>query len=511
MKRLYLSIAATALIISGCENKIWDSHYQEIPETVDQDIWEVIQADPDLSEFTGFIKEFGYDSLFAGNHTYTLFIPTNGAYASFLDTGTVTRVMLDYQISLHVIQSMNITGKQKIQTLGEKFALFEKAGNGTTFDGVDLTFESPLYRNGKYYLLEEVVVPKPNLYEFFAMNNPVLKDYIDQQDSIILDRELSRPIGFDEDGNTVYDTVSDVINLFEEEFFPVSEEYRYKTATIVFPLEEDYNAALTEMAVSIPAYQDHTDIPLKWQYEVLIPYLMEHGVFENMVEEYEFVPLPGLDTLKMKNILGDSVVIEYQLGEKSLCSNGYAYNYLDFQVPDTLFTGSYRFEGEWLLLRTGTNKYSWDVEEVEVISDVAYQPLKELVPSASNDSVLSVYFTKGYDGTFSVEFNVETIFPREYLMVINTKMYTGGVYDIYVNDELVKTMDYKLFELYRGIYWSDNGVDVYVGDTQGFNRFDCYIENKEAYGTTRIRFEYMGDGNVLNNGFVIDYIEFFPI
>ena len=245
MKRLYLSIVATALIISGCENKIWDSHYQEVPETVDQDIWEVIQADPDLSEFTGFIKEFGYDSLFSGNHTYTMFIPTDGAYASFLDTGTVTRVLLDYQISLHVIQSMNISGKQKIQTLGEKFALFEKAGNGTTFDGVDLTFESPLYRNGKYYLLEEVVLPKPNLYEFFAMNNPVLRDYIDTQDSIILDRELSRPIGFDEDGNTVYDTVSDVINLFEEEFFPVSEEFRYKTATIVFPLEEDYNEALT--------------------------------------------------------------------------------------------------------------------------------------------------------------------------------------------------------------------------------------------------------------------------
>jgi hypothetical protein len=122
---------------------------------------------------------------------------------------------------------------------------------------------------------------------------------------------VSRPIGFDEYGNTIYDTVSETFNLFEEEYFPVSEESRYKTATIVFPLEEDYNAALTEMALSLGSgYEDHTDIPLVWQNEILIPYLLEHGVFENMVEEDEFIMPVYEDTLKMKNILGDSVVID---------------------------------------------------------------------------------------------------------------------------------------------------------------------------------------------------------
>lgn len=499
------------LIFTGCDEKAWNDHYNDQPETVDQNMWEVIQADPDLSEFTGFIKEFKYDSLFQGNDPYTLFIPTNEAFSKFLDTGTVSRILLDYHISPHFIQSMNVSDKQKIQTLGEKFALFERTGNGGTLDGIGLTFESPLYRNGKYFILEEVAVPRLNLYEFFAVNNPVLKDYIDAQDSIVLDKELSRPIGFDEFGNTVYDTVSEIYNIFEEEFFPVSEEFRYKTATIVFPLEEDYNAALTDMAQFIDDYQDYTDIPLVWQNELLIPYLLEHGVFENMVEEHEFIMPAWRDTMKMKNILGDSVNIEYEPADKVLCSNGYAYNYSSFTVPDTLLTGSYRYEGEWLLLQTGINKYAWDEEKATVISDVSWPPIKALVPSASNDSTLTVNFDEGYTGQFSLEFNVETLFPRKYLMVVMTKMFTGGVYDIFVNDELVMTMNWKDYEAFKGVRWSVNGEDVYIPDTQGFNRFDCFIENKLEYGNTRIRFEYKDPGEVLSNGFVMDYIEFFPI
>ncbi|MGW8315322.1 MAG: fasciclin domain-containing protein, partial [Bacteroidales bacterium] len=308
MIRKYLLLLASSalLFVMGCENKVWDDHYYDQPETVDQDIWEVIQADENLSLFANFIKEFKYDSLFEGTHAYTLFIPDNDAMQQMLDTGTMTRSILDYHISLHVIQSRNIKGRTKIQTLGEKFAWFTRSGDDLTLDDVPVEFESPLYRNGKYFVLQSVTLPAPNLYEFFALNNPILSDYIDSQDSIILDKELSRPIGFDSLGNTIYDTVSIIYNKFEEEFFPVSKEFRFKTATIVFPLEDDYNNALTEMAQSMGSvYVDYKDIPLDWQNDILIPHLLEHGVFENLVEESEFILPPYRDTLKMKNILGD--------------------------------------------------------------------------------------------------------------------------------------------------------------------------------------------------------------
>jgi len=512
MHRKIIAIAVVALLLlPGCERKEWDAHYNDIPETVDQNIWDVIQNDDELSMFAGYIKEFDYDTLFLGNDPYTLFIPTNEAFNNLLDTGTVTKSVINYLISLHFIQSMDVQGKRKIQTFSEKFALFERVGTKTYMDGIELLFESALYRNGKYFIIDRVPVPRPNLYEYYALYNPVLKDYIDSQDSIILDKTKSRPLGFDENGNTIYDTVAIRFNLFEEEFFPVSEEFRYKTATIVFPLADDYNAALDEMAQSLGViYQDHNDIPLTWQYEYLIPYLLEHGVFENMVEEIEFTPPadPEKDTLKLKNILGDSVIIDYQVADKAICSNGYAYNYADFHVPDTLYKSTYRFEGEWLLLRTGSNRYAWDPEATTVISDESFLPVRDYIPTASNDSTMRVLFPSGYSGAFSLEFSVENLFPRKYLMVVRTHMEVGGIFDIYVNDELVMTMDYYTYVRNRQVWWS-----VYEGVYRpegAYNRFDCWIQNEAPYGQAKIRFDYVGPGQLSNNGLVIDYIDFIP-
>ena len=505
------SIIGFILVISifSCKED-WNEHYGTVVETVDMNVWDAIQKEGNLSSFVQYVKDFKFDTLFITDQTYTIFVPDNQAFAEFLDTGNVTIPLLNYHISQFFMQSGHISGKRRIQTLGEKLALFEKSGNEEFFDGIPVTFESPLYLNGKYFVLSKVAIPKPNLYEYFEANNTLLKKYIDSQDSIVLDKELSRPLGFDENGNTIYDTVSIIFNLFEEEFFPVKEELRYKTATIVFPKEEDYNNALTNMAQSIGAgYQDYHDIPLDWQNEILIPYLLEQGVFENMLEENEFMLPPGRDTLKLKNILGDSIVIEYHPVEKTICSNGYAYNYADFNVPDTLYASPWRYEGEWLLKDIGINKYAWN-EDVTVLSDIAFQPIQELVSTASNDSILKVNFTPKYAGNFSVEFNVENLFPRKYLMVVRTYMNVGGIYDIYMNDELVKTIDYYDFILNRGLSYSVIPGKRYLPSAAGYNNFDCWIENLTVYGHASIRFEYKEPGSVPYNGLVIDYIEFIP-
>ena len=503
----YLAEGLLLLSLFSCEPR-WEEHYQTRPETVDMNVWDAIQQDPDLSLFVQYIKEFRYDTLFLTDNPYTLFVPDNQAFTALTDTGTMTRSMLDYHISLHFIQSRNVKGKKKIQTLAEKFALFENRGSEAYFDNIALQFESPLYLNGKYFIMDEVAIPLPNLYEFFSVENPVLMDYIDSHDSIILDKELSRPIGFDEFGNTVYDTVSEIFNLFEEEFFPVSKEFRGKTATFVFPREDDYNIALTDMAQSLgEEYQDHSDIPLEWQNDVLIPYLLEHGVFENMLEPEEFIPPPEPDTLKMRNILGDSVYVYYEPVDQALCSNGYAYDYAEFAVPDTLFTGATRIEGEWLVEEIGINKYAW-LEEVNVTSDIAFAPLQELATGASNDSIIRVAFTKGYDQGYSIEFKIKTLFPRKYLMVVRTHMYIGGIYDIYVNDELVLTMDYYDYVLNRKLWYSVTGKRY--KPEGAFNLFDCWVDYTGEYGKTTLKFVYREPGRVLSNGLVIDYIDFIP-
>jgi hypothetical protein len=493
--------------LAGCVEK-WDDHYGMLPETVNRNVWEVIQSDPDLSIFAGYVREMKYDTLFTSNNTFTLFVPKNQAFEKMAENSSFTASILDYHISKHFVQAGNVTGTRKLQTLAEKFALFNNTGESLFFDDIPIVFESPLYLNGKYFTLEEIGYPRPNLYEYFAINNPVLKLYIDSRDSIILDLERSIPVGFDEEGNTIYDTVAILYNEFEESFFPVRRELRNRTATLVFPRTEEYNAALTQMAQFIDAYDDYSDIPLAWQHDILVPHLLKKGVFEGMKEEIIFLTPTKLDTVKMKNILGDSVVIDYKVGEKTFCSNGYAYSYSNFQIPEKLYKDPVNFEGEHLLRETGINRFAF-IESVKVFSDVPISPGRSFHGQASNDSLLSILFPPAYTGKYSLEFVIDNLLPRKYLMVVGTNMYIGGIYDIYVNDELVRTMNWGEYLVQQGLIWSVTRTRRYV-PRGTLNDFDALVDNRAEYGKTRIRFEYREPGNVSNRGLVIDNIVFIP-
>ncbi len=508
--KLSLLIIFPLFIITSC-TKDWEDHYNNNPVTLKQNVWDGMQNDSEISEFVKILKDMQYDTLFLTDISYTLFVPTNAALDIYKSENSLEKSLVNYLLTPHFIQSGDVIGTRYIQTLSEKFALFEKNGSELKMDGILLTNESPLFKNGKYFKMEKVAEPLPNFYEYFTVNAPLLKDYIDSQDSIILDKENSRPIGFDENGKTVFDSVIINYNKFEELYFPVSKEFRNQRATIIYPRKEEYENALTLMAqkMNIPGFVDYRDIPEDWQNNVLIPHLLAQGIFDNLREPNEFVRESEEEALVLKNILGDSIEIFYTPVEKELCSNGYAYTYENFQIPDSLYSGANIFEMEWLLNNTGINRYAWN-KSVKVKSDQFFPPLKEFNGKASNDTVLNVLFNKGYNGNFSLEFNTDNVFPRKYLMVVKTIMNVGGIYDIYVNDELVRTFDYYDFIKYKQVIPSVVPGQRYFPEGI-FNKFDMWVENLEVYGKAKIRFEYKGPGFVFNNGLVIDKIELIPV
>lgn len=518
-------IAILLLIVGAFAcTKEWENHYDTYPDTVNKNVWEVMQNDPNISDFVALLKEKQADTLFTKDRTYTILAPTNEALSEYLDTATITdtTTLLNYHFLMHFVQSGNVQGKRKIQTLTEKFALFERYGSDTRIDGIQVQEESPLYLDGKYFVIDEVAKPLPNFYQYYILNNPVLHSFIDSQDSIVLDRERSKPIGFDSLGRTVYDSVITIFNKFEAEYFEVSEEFRNKSATIVFPVKADYESALTVMAQNLGSgFTSYEDIPVKWQHDILMPHLLEQGVFANMLEPEEFMWSSPTDTARLLNILGDSIDIFYTPVEKTLLSNGYAYNYQSFSIPDSLYLGPSVYEAENLVEAAGVGKWAWK-ERVDVSSgDNSIRPNQILIPSASNDSILQVIYPGGYSKEFTIEFNSQDLFPREYLMAFYVHMDFGGVYDIYVNDELMKsyytgggaqehTFDYQEFAKRNGIISSVTG-ERYVPDGR-YNKFDMYVDNVTEFGPARIRIEYKGPSpRIRSQGLVVDYIEFLPI
>ena len=496
------------LLVTACDPG-WEEYYDDYPETVNKKVWDVLKEDPDVSSFVELIEAYEYDTLFNSDISYTLFIPGNEALESYLAREELTDYFLGYHFSPLIVQSGNLTDKERlVQTISEKYIRLQRSGASVSADGVSAEYESPLFLDGKYYILKDAIEPRPNLYEYFKSTNSVLSDYIDTQDSIILDKALSIPIGFDEYGRTVYDTVSEVLNLFEEEYFTVKQEDRAVFGTIVFPKSEDYNEALNVVAESLGAsIVNYEDIPLEWQHEVLLPYLFRKGIFLNEIEQVEFPTNIESPKNKMLNILGDSIVIDYIPAEKAECSNGYAYNYLDFTIPEKLYQGSVHFELESLLDQIGINRFAWK-ETVEVETELLVVPERVYINTASNDSIIRVQFPSGYEGTYSLHFKGPRLFPRNYLMVVSTNMDNGGIYDIYVNGELATTFDYTEYLYSRGVIYGATG-ERYLPDGR-FNKFDMLVENVTSYTEVDIKFEYRGPGSVANNGLVLDKLEFIP-
>ncbi len=260
------------------------------------------------------------------------------------------------------------------------------------------------------------------------------------------------------------------------------------------------------------SFHSYSDIPVKWQHDILIPFLVNHGTFLNMLEPSEFPPVRiknNRQVNNMVNIRGDSIVADYVPTDKFLCSNGVTYDYANFSIPDSLFNGAEKFEGEWLARPAGANKYVWR-SSVNLTSSSSFAVANNYIKEMSNDSILIVNFNKGYTGTFNLQFTARNLFPRRYRMVVTTHMDIGGLYNIYVNDQLVKTFDYYEFVKSRGLIKSVTGATfVPVGR---YNKFDFYLDNITEYGRPSIRFEYKGPGTMVpGNGLAIDVIEFVPV
>jgi hypothetical protein len=84
----------------------------------------------------------------------------------------------------------------------------------------------------------------------------------------------------------------------------------------------------------------------------------------------------------------------------------------------------------------------------------------------------------------------------------------GGIYDIYVNDKLIRTFDYYDYVRFRGVIKSVTGINLVP--TGRFNSFDMYVDNITNYGKAKIRIEYKAPGSAPGNGLVLDYIRFTP-
>ena len=242
------------------------------------------------------------------------------------------------------------------------------------------------------------------------------------------------------------------MNLFEENYFPVSEEFRDYTATMLLLSQEQYDNALGIISdqLSIPL----ENIPLVWQNEILLPYLLERSVFRNSL------PYAAFSIGRAKNILGDSVDVNPDNITPDFyeCSNGRAYNFIDFAVPEILYKVKDTIAMASLLFYKGSGLWGWKDEVT--LTGQAFNPLHGTNSFSTFGNTLIIDMGKNFTGDFSFAYNHEYIFPGTYKLTVRANVSKTGVINIYVNDKQYPVyindgkgpqFDFDLFTLRNGV------------------------------------------------------------
>ncbi len=511
MKRIYGFSILLLFVMSftHCKDK-WEDHYGNNEKIGEFMIWDILKTNEKYSEFLKYLELSNLDSLIKSSDAKTLFIPTNEAFTEYLE-GREDTIGISELLKYHIIPTLfmirNVQDKRKISTLSKKYSLIENFNNAFKIDGIDIDYSSPLFLNGKYYEVAAVIEPKPNLYQYMMAKYPAIKEYIDTQDTIILNKEESTPIGYNESGQTLYDSVTTVRNIFEMEYFGVSEESRNFSATLVIPSQSIYEKALDEMARNLGAsYNSHEDIPTEWLNKILIPILLNKGTYGGLLDPEDFE-----QETKKANIKGDSILVDFIIDPDSrfICSNGLVYDYASFSIGDSLYRDNI-IEAESLVNSIGLGRFAWKDKNVIIEGGLSFQPVKQEVRgNASNDTTVNVPFDNNYGNNYSATFTMKNVFPNNYRLVWRTNYRTTGIYAVYVNGERIKLgldeyEEYDTRNLTNG-FFSVLGYKLYP-DSKGFCSVDGWVNNINEFGDVTIKFEYLGHGSSSDNGFHIDYV-----
>lgn len=168
MKKFFASVAATALFVGGAGVAFAD-HHSEMSDK--KDIVETASSKEDFSTLVTAVSEAGLVEALQGDGPFTVFAPTNDAFAA-LPEGTVETLLMDENIDqlqailkLHVvagkIKSKDIAeGTTEVETLGGETIEVVNDGHSITVGGAEVIMADVYTSNGVIHAIDGVILPE---------------------------------------------------------------------------------------------------------------------------------------------------------------------------------------------------------------------------------------------------------------------------------------------------------------------------------------------------------------
>ena len=195
MKRIYintiLACSFVACALTACTD-VWDEHYQtDSTLSGDDNLWELISSNPELTEFAALLEATGYDTLLSMNRSYTVWAPTQmpddvnlASLESASDSllGVYRKEIVENHIANYSHVAGGIRDKEdmknykKVEMLIKKSYDFVGSTNGSyKFAGNGLRSTNVVAKNGVLHVLDGYTTFASNIWEQLAKEKRVNK------------------------------------------------------------------------------------------------------------------------------------------------------------------------------------------------------------------------------------------------------------------------------------------------------------------------------------------------
>lgn len=219
MKKIISRFFVLLLLLTGCQND-WSDYYTkgEGGETDDAssataNLLDELKSIPEYSEFVKLLEETKVAEELTRNQVLTVWAPTNAAMPAEIaamsakDKITLCKNHLNY-VALY---NTKLTDGKVIKTLaGKNLTVKENGTNKFSFDGREVVKLNQKCTNGVIHEISGWLTPRKNIFEYILEAGPeysIIRDSLLARSDTVFKPGLSFPLGVDELGNTIYDSV----------------------------------------------------------------------------------------------------------------------------------------------------------------------------------------------------------------------------------------------------------------------------------------------------------------
>ena len=291
-----LTCGLASLAFTACTDT-WESHYQPKPElNASETLWELIEADPELTKFAEFAKATGYDEVLSQNRFYTVWAPVNDAEffvgKENLDWAEVSDSMLEvfkYEFIENHIADYNHTAtgtmsKNLVKMLNGKYNGF----NGTTgdyiFKNAAVTQANIAAKNGLLHKTADNAIFTANIWEQLDKESSIslLNGFLKSYNEIRFD-EFNSVQGPTVNGQVTY--LDSVINEYNEWFGRIGQLNREDSSYTMFAPTDKAWAEAYEQAKTYFVYDEATADRDSLQDVITKDFMVRHLVFSNTLQK----------------------------------------------------------------------------------------------------------------------------------------------------------------------------------------------------------------------------------